>query len=88
MHAHSSFLTLIVQVQNTFFFYDDLDRADDVLLDTPGRCARARWLCIIDQFGVNKYLTRAMPISVGPLGEPILAEAALEDWHDRRASTH
>lgn len=44
--------------------------------------------CIIDRFGVNKYLTCAMPIIVGLLGEPIVAKAAEQDWHDRGASTH
>lgn len=65
---------------------------DDVLLDTPGRCAGAQWLCIIDPFGERKRReeggdrpTRAMPISVDPLGERLIsAGAAPEDWLDRR----
>ncbi len=62
----------------------------DVLLDTPGRCAGARRLCIIEP-SEGEWMPKphAMPISVDPLGErPISAEAAPEVWLDRRASVH
>lgn len=46
----------------------------------PDGCASSTHL------GVNECPTHAMPISVDPLGErPIVAEAAPEDWLDRRA---
>lgn len=55
----------------------------DVLLDTTGRCAVG--CASSTHLGVNKCPNHAMPISVDPLGErPILAEAAPEDWLDRR----
>lgn len=61
---------------------------DDVLLDTPGQCTGAQWLCIIDPFGGEGVTVRPTPcpsLWTHWVRNPSQL-AAPGDWLDRRAS--
>lgn len=64
------FLTLMAHVQTSALFLMTLTgpSVGDVLLDTPGWCAGARWLCIIDPFGGEWMPDPCYAYLCGPTG--------------------